>query len=228
MSIARCLGCRVPRVNLTDRWVTQHTASCPLAGVVGCVLPACVQGLVEPDSRWLGEGENKWSSSWGCVLLLLILVFALLVSTWIHIRRGVVTEGSAHPAWRCTSPRGVVPVGLGDGVGASSPIFQESVFLVPFCIFLGEKLYSFFRVWFLIFGTLLGMLVAEWEPTPCYRDAYSVGTPKWAYWGKGWQKHFQTTFSPSCGRFFLVSKGTIFSFGKCYCMDVPYCEGQAS
>ena len=59
-----------PRVNLTYRWVTQHTASCPLAGVVGCVLPTCAQGLVEPSSRWLGEGENKWSSSWGLVLLL--------------------------------------------------------------------------------------------------------------------------------------------------------------
>ena len=46
-----------PRVNLTYRWVAQHTASCPLAGVVGCLLPTCVQGLVEPGSRWLGEGE---------------------------------------------------------------------------------------------------------------------------------------------------------------------------
>ena len=54
-----------PRVNLTYRWVAQHTASFPLTGVVGCLLPTCVQGLVEPGSRWLGEGENKWSSSWG-------------------------------------------------------------------------------------------------------------------------------------------------------------------
>ena len=80
-------GLQGPRVYLTYRWVTQHTASCPLAGVVGCVLPTCAQGLVEPGSRWSVEGENKWSSSWGLVLLLLILVFALLVSTWIHIRR---------------------------------------------------------------------------------------------------------------------------------------------
>ena len=35
-----------------------------------------------------GERENKWSSSWGLVLFLLILVSVLLVSTWIHIRRG--------------------------------------------------------------------------------------------------------------------------------------------
>ena len=82
------LGLQGPRVNPQFRWITQHIASCPLAGVVGCVLPTCAQGLVEPVSRWLGEGENKWSSSWGLVLLLLILVFVLLVSTWIHIRRG--------------------------------------------------------------------------------------------------------------------------------------------
>ena len=51
-----------PRFNLTYRWVAQHTASCPLAGAVSCVLPTCAQGLVEPSSRWLGKGENKWSS----------------------------------------------------------------------------------------------------------------------------------------------------------------------
>ena len=51
-----------PRVNLTYRWVAQHTTSCPPASVVGCLLPTCVQGLVESSSRWLGEGENKWSA----------------------------------------------------------------------------------------------------------------------------------------------------------------------
>ena len=61
-------GLQDPRVNLTYRWVAQHTASCPLAGVVGCVLPTCAQGLVEPSSRWLGEGKingpllGDWSS----------------------------------------------------------------------------------------------------------------------------------------------------------------------
>ena len=74
-------GLQGPRVNLTYRWVAQHTASCPLAGVVGCVLPTCAQGFVERSSRWLLEGESKWSSSWVLVLLLPILVTALLVST---------------------------------------------------------------------------------------------------------------------------------------------------
>ena len=82
-------GLQGPPVNISCRWVTQHAASCPLAGVVGCVLPTCAQGLVEPSSRWLGKGENKWSSCWESVVLLLILVFVLLVSTWIHTRRGL-------------------------------------------------------------------------------------------------------------------------------------------
>ena len=77
-----------PRVNLTYRWVAQHTASCPLAGVVGCVLPTCAQGLAEPSSRWLGR-ENKWTSSWGLVLLLFILVSVLLVGKLIYIRSGL-------------------------------------------------------------------------------------------------------------------------------------------
>ena len=66
-------GLQGPRVNLTFRWVAQHIASCPLAGAVGCVLPSCVQGLAEPGPRGEWSGENKWSSSWGLVLLLLIL-----------------------------------------------------------------------------------------------------------------------------------------------------------
>ena len=49
-------GLQGPRVNLKNRWVTQHAASCPLAAVVGCVLPTCVQGLAEPGSRGVGDG----------------------------------------------------------------------------------------------------------------------------------------------------------------------------
>ena len=81
-------GLQGPRVNLALRWVAQHTASCPLAGVMGCVLPSCVQGLAEPDSRGDWEKGNKWSSFWRLVLLLLILVSVLLAGTLINIRRG--------------------------------------------------------------------------------------------------------------------------------------------
>ena len=81
MHIAQCLGCRVLGVNLTHRWVTHHTASCPLAVEVGCVLPSCVQGSAEPVSR-VGSGEINLISVWGLVLL----VSVLLVNTWIHNR----------------------------------------------------------------------------------------------------------------------------------------------
>ena len=81
-------GLQGPWVNLTFRWVAQHIASCPLAGAVGCVLPSCVQGLAEPGSQGEWGWGNKWSSLWGLVLLLLILVSVLLVGTLINIRRG--------------------------------------------------------------------------------------------------------------------------------------------
>ena len=77
-------GLQGPRVNLTFRWVAQHIASCPLAGAVGCVLPSCVQGSAEPGPRGEWSGENKRSSSWGLVLLLLILLSVLLVGTLIN------------------------------------------------------------------------------------------------------------------------------------------------
>ena len=105
-------GLQGPRVNLTYRWVTRHTASCPLAGVVGCVLPSCVQGSAEPESRDLGLGENKWISFWGTGLPFVNpCVFPLTIG------RGIVTVVSS------TSPCGFVPVGLGDGVGQKEGLF---------------------------------------------------------------------------------------------------------
>ena len=86
-------------------------------------------------------------------------------------------------------------------------------FYFPCISFWGRKLYSCFQGRVSFFSVLLGMLVAKWEPTPCYRDACSVGIPNSALWEKGWQKHGKTMISPFLGRFFLVSKRTIFFFG---------------
>ena len=38
-------------------------------------------------------------------------------------------------------------------------------------------------------------------------DAYSVGTPKWAFWEKSGQTHCKTTFTPTGWRVLLVSNG---------------------
>ena len=124
---------------------------------------------------------------------------------------------SVHPARWCTSPLGVVPAGLGDGVGHCHDVAnlpRVCLFYFPCISFWVNKLYSFFKSMILGFSLPLGMLVAKWVPTPCYNDAYSVGTPKWASWGKGWLKHCKTMISPFLGRFFLVSKRTFYFFGS--------------
>ena len=134
---------------------------------------------------------------------------------------------SVHPARWCTSPLGVVPAGLGGRRWPLSRRRQTSkgVSFYFLCVSLWKnKFFSFFKS--MGFSIPLGMQVAEWVPTPCCNDAYSVGTPKWALWRKGWQKPHETTFSPRMGRFFLVSKRTYFLGG--YKLDAPYREGQAS
>ena len=154
-----------PRFNLT--YVAQHTASCPQAGVVGCVLPTCAQGLVEPSSRWLGEGENKWSSSWGLVLLLLILVSVLLVNTWIHTRRRHRHSGQ-HLSCSVVHflSRGRVRW-VGRRRRRLSRRRQSSKgvsFYFPLLSFIGDKPCSFFSGYgFFTFSLPLEMLVAKRE-----------------------------------------------------------------
>ena len=115
MHIARCLGCRV--LGLTLHIVGSHNTLRPVhlqAWWVAFSLRVC---KVQSSQVPVGWVKGKMSSFWGLVLLLLILVSVLLVSTWINIRRGIVTVVSVHPARWCTSPLGVVPAGLGEGVG---------------------------------------------------------------------------------------------------------------
>ena len=140
---------------------------------------------------------------------------------------------SVYPARRCISPLGVVLVGLGDGVGDCHDvaILEKCLFLFPLYFIFWEKNFTlFFQGKVSCISKLLGMPVAKWEPTPCYHDANSVGTPNWAFRVKDWQKHCKTMFSPFWGRFFfLVSTRTFFFFFWWSCfMDVPYWQGQAS
>ena len=144
-----------PRVNLTYRWVAQHIASCPLAGVVGCLLPSCVQGLAEPGSRFWEKGENNWSFSWELAFLLFILMTVPLVSIWMNNRKECHNSGqrpscsSVHfPSW-----------GRARWVGGRRwPLWRRSqfsrkrTFYFPWAYFWGAKLCLFSGVCFL-FGS---------------------------------------------------------------------------
>ena len=124
----------------------------------------------------------------------------------LSLEGGVVTVVGVHPSRRCTSPLGVLPVGLGDGVGDCHDVAnlpKGASFYFPCISFLGNKSYSFSESTAVVFLLPLGMLVAKWVPTPSNNDAYSVGTPRWALWGKGWLKHCKTMVSPFLGRSFL-------------------------
>ena len=183
---------------------------------MGCVLPTCAQGLVEPSSRWLGGAENKWSSPWGLVLLLLILVSVLLVSTWINITRGHRHSGQRPSCSVVHFPSRGRARWVERRRWPLSRRRQSSKgvsFYFPYFSFWVNKFFSFIKSVIMGFLIPLGMLVAEWVPNPRYNDANSVGTPKWALWGKGWLKHCETMISPFLGRFFLVSKRTLFFGG---------------
>ena len=208
-------GLQGPRVNLTYRWVAQHTASCPLAGVVGCLLPSCVQGLAEPGSRFWEKGENNWSFSWGLAFLLFILMTVPLVSILINIIKECRHSGQRPSCIGALPLLGSCPLGWGTALAtvATQPVFQETDLLFPLVFFWGTKLCLFCKGMVFMLILLLDMLVAKWEPTPCYRDAYSVGIPNRACGGKSGQMHCKTTVPPPWKMcFFLVSKRTLYFF----------------
>ena len=223
-------GLQGPRVNFTYRWVTQHAASCPLAGVVGCLLPTCAQGLVEPSSRWLGERENKWSSSWGFVFLLLILMSVPLVSIWMNNRKGCRHSSQRSP---CLTVH-LFSRGRARWVGGRRwPLSRRCQFskktdlFISLGFFSGGQNYVFYKGMVFLLFLLLDMLVAKWEPTPFYRDAYSVGTPDRACGEKCGQIHCKTTVSPGANVFFWLVNG-LFIFLGGGGMDASYWSGKAS
>ena len=177
-------GLQGPWVNLTYRWVTQHIASCPLAGVVGCVLPSCVQGLAEPGSHVWGVGENNWISFFGdwssfCQ--------SLCLSSWLTLGftiGGFATVVDVQPTRRCTpSPAGPCPFWARRWrLSRRCRSSKRRFFYFPFGLFNEVKPCSFYKGMVYYFCVLLSMLVSEREPTPGCYDAYSVGAPKWAFW----------------------------------------------
>ena len=173
-------GLQGPRVNLIYRWVAQHTASCPLAGVVGCLLPSCVQGLAEPGSRLGGKGENNWSFPWELAFLLFILMSVLLVSIWMNTRKECRHSGQR---LSCSSVH-FPSRGRARWVGRRrwplsrrSQFSRKQTFYFPWFFFWVTRLCRFFKGMVFFLRLPLSMLVAKWEPAPCYHDAYLVSFP---------------------------------------------------
>ena len=124
---------------------------------------------------------------------------------------------SVHPARWCTSPLGVVPAGLGDGVGHCHDVAnlpRVCLFISPvyFFVFLGNKFY-FFKSIVMGFSLPLGMLAAKWVPTPCSNDAYSVGTLNGHYGRKAGKSIMTPRFHPYWTFLFGKQKDFYFSGG---------------
>ena len=178
-----------------------------------------MQGLAEPGSRELGEGKRNGSLLGDWSSFCVFLVSFLLVSTWIHIGRE-----HRHSSQRPSCPAVHLPSRgrarwVGDGVGDchdAADLSRECLFYFSLVSFWVRKLCSFLRDMVLCCWILLDMLVAKRDPTPCYHDAYSVGTPKWAFWG--------ATLSPLFRRVFS-GKQNSFPFWGAGGVDAPYREG---
>ena len=152
----------------------------------------------------------------GLVFLLLILVSVLPVSTWINIRRGHRQSGQ-RPSCSVVhfSSRGRARW-VGERRWRLSRRHQSS----RVCLFVslnfslwGKKTLLFVQGKVSCISLPLGMPVAKRDPTPCYHDAYPVGTPNGAFLERGWLKHCKTMVSTLFGHFFLVCKRTIYFLG---------------
>ena len=146
-------GLQGPRVDLTYGWVTGH-----------CVLSTCRRGgLCSPlvCARFsragfprVGSWENKWISFLGrLVLLLSILVFCLLVSTWINIRRRALSQLSTSILPDGAPPSQRLARWVGGGRWRLSRRCHSSKrrsFYFSFNLFKGRKLCSFFKCTFFL------------------------------------------------------------------------------
>ena len=78
------------RINVTFRWIRQHTTSCPLRAGVVCCLPTCAQGSSAALTRIVGYGAF-WAF-WVllgvlCIWKVLTLLILPLISAGLGLRR---------------------------------------------------------------------------------------------------------------------------------------------
>ena len=134
-------GLQGPRVNLTHRSVTQR------ASRRGWLCsPACVQGLTEPSSRWLGMGENTLFSFWELVFLFINPgVCPPGQHLDLHLEGASSQLSASIPLDGEPSLKGSCPLGWETALGTvtTSQISQESVFFSSSLHFL--KIMLFFQ-----------------------------------------------------------------------------------
>ena len=83
-------GLERERINVTFRWIRQHTASCPLRTGVVCCLPTCAQGSSAAFARVVGNGA--FGEFWAllgalCMWRVLALLVYSLMCTRLGLRR---------------------------------------------------------------------------------------------------------------------------------------------
>ena len=142
MHIARCLGCRV--LGLTLHIVGSHNTLRPVhlqAWWVAFSLRVCKVWPSPVPEQGKINGSFLWFRSSFC--------HSLFFSIWLALGfvkgGGLVTVVGVHPTWRCTSPGGVLPVGLGEGVGLCHDVAnlpRVCLFISPL-VFWWRKLCSF-------------------------------------------------------------------------------------
>ena len=175
MNIARRLGCRVLGLTLPTAGFAQHIASCSTRRRGGLCPPFVCARFSR--ARFPLDGEEKINGPllgvWS--FFLLILVTALLVSTWIYVRRGHRHSGQ-RPSRSAAyfSSRGIhiihirrghrYSLGWGDGVGHCHDVANlpgKCLFISLFFGRRGKQALLFFKGMVSYFVVLLSMQVAK-------------------------------------------------------------------
>ena len=182
-----------PRVNLTFRWFSQHTTSCPLAGVLGCALPSGAQGLSVPLLPFCGAGGMETGH---------VLVGGpafgnrdwFPLDTWVDFfnRGGVSAMAKACSVWSAVPFPGVVHGGLGKGVGDhQDAVDHRDTFFTSFSKEWRIK-HNFCKIYGL-FELLIASIIAR---VPTHR----------AFWGRvgKWQSTSETRQLPFSFLVFFV------------------------